>query len=153
MNAHDRATLDTSLSGTRLVGRMTLVLGLFELIVFALFVNKVRQTSDWALQYNRQTQAEVGQWTLSMIVIAVMCRRASACASSWKPIWLNTNVEPRLVAVAVRSGQDQTEREGPFCIESKGQQNFLIGAVGLRAGRSIAELEQRGFAFTVDRCE
>jgi hypothetical protein len=65
----------------------------------------------------------------------------------------NTNLEPRLVTVALRSGHGRTQREGPFRIESKDQQDFLIGAVGLQAGRSIAELEQRGFAFTVDRCE
>jgi hypothetical protein len=80
MNVHERAIIDTSRSGTRRLGRVTLVLWVVKLIVFALFVNKVRQTSDWALQYSPQTQAGVGQWVLSMIVIVVF---ALICTVTW----------------------------------------------------------------------
>lgn len=42
-----------------------------ETMVLILFANKVRQTSEWALRYSRQTQEEVGQWVIAITLVGV----------------------------------------------------------------------------------
>ena len=82
MNDIDRTTIDNSMASARFSKRLAIGFWVFLGIVFALFLNKVNQTSDWALQYSRQTQEEVGEWTLAMFAIFIIALICSASASA-----------------------------------------------------------------------
>lgn len=44
----------------------------FELLLIILFVNKVRQTSEWALRYSPVTHQEVGQWSIMIVIVGLI---------------------------------------------------------------------------------
>lgn len=44
----------------------------FELLLIILFINKVRQTSEWALRYSPVTHQEVGQWSIMIVIVGLI---------------------------------------------------------------------------------